>query len=112
MRGEHQAAPTLARHVELKLPDLSDALIEDSETGQRVRLNIDDVRAAYEASSLDNLTASVVQFGWHQQQGTQRSLRDGAKVIAAAMEKRQAKQRAEAAAKAKEIEDDEIDMFA
>lgn len=34
---------------ELKLPDLSDALFEDSETGQRVRLNVDDIRTAYEA---------------------------------------------------------------
>ena len=84
--------------------------LASAETAQAAAAAV--VRAAYEASSLDNLTASVVQFGWHQQQGTQRSLRDGAKVIAAAMEKRQAKQRAEAAAKAKEIEDDEIDMFA
>ena len=84
--------------------------LASAETAQAAAAAV--VRAAYEASSLDNLRASVVQFGWHQQQGTQRSLRDGAKVIAAAMEKRQAKQRAEAAAKAKEIEDDEIDMFA
>ena len=84
--------------------------LASAETAQAAAAAV--VRAAYEASSLDNLTASVVQFGWHQQQGTQRSLRDGAKVIAAAMEKRQAKQRAEAAAKAKEIDDAEIDMFA
>ena len=85
--------------------------LASAETAQAAAAAV--VRAAYEASSLDNLTASVVQFGWHQQQqGTPGSLRDGAKVIAAAMEKRQAKQRAEAAAKAKVVADDEIDMFA
>ena len=84
--------------------------LASAETAQAAAAAV--VRAAYEASSLDNLTASVVQFGWHQQQGTPGSLRDGAKVIAAAMEKRQAKQRAEAATKAKVVADDEIDMFA
>lgn len=32
---------------ELVLPDLADALFEDSETGQKVRLNVDDVRETY-----------------------------------------------------------------
>lgn len=90
--------------------DIAGERLASAETAQAAAAAV--VRAAYEASSLDNLTASVVQFGWHQQQGTPGSLRDGAKVIAAAMEKRQAKQRAEAAAKAKKIEADEIDMFA
>lgn len=48
-RGNEVVVFQILHQDELKLPDLSDALIEDSETGQRVRLNVDDVRDAYEA---------------------------------------------------------------
>ena len=48
-RGNELVVFQILHQDELKLPDLSDALIEDSETGNRVRLNVDDVREAYEA---------------------------------------------------------------
>lgn len=48
-RGNEVVVFQVLHQDELKLPDLSDALIEDSETGQRVRLNVDDIREAYEA---------------------------------------------------------------
>jgi len=48
-RGNEVVVFQILHQDELKLPDLSDALIEDSETGQRVRLNVDDIRDAYEA---------------------------------------------------------------
>ena len=47
-RGNELVVFHILHQDELKLPDLSDALIEDSETGHRVRLNVDDVREAYE----------------------------------------------------------------
>ena len=47
-RGNEVVVFQILHQDELKLPDLSDALIEDSETGQRVRLNMDDIREAYE----------------------------------------------------------------
>ncbi len=47
-RGNEVVVFQVLHQDELKLPDLSDALIEDSETGQRVRLNMDDIREAYE----------------------------------------------------------------
>lgn len=48
-RGNEVVVFQILHEDELKLPDLADALFEDSETGQRVRLNVDDIRVAYEA---------------------------------------------------------------
>lgn len=47
-RGNELVVFQVLHQDEIKLPDLSDALFEDSETGQRVRLNVDDIREAYE----------------------------------------------------------------
>ena len=70
-----------------------------SETPQAAAASV--VRAAYEASSLDNLTATVVMFGWHSRS-----------TINAAMECLRRERRKEAKAKAKELAEEEIDMFA
>lgn len=59
------------------------------------------VRAAYDGGSLDNVTATVVQFGWHERAA-----------IAASVEAHRAKVAKEEAAKAAEIAEEEIDMFA
>lgn len=47
-RGNEVVVFQTLHEEELKLPDLSDAVFIDSETGQKLRLNVDDVRAIYE----------------------------------------------------------------
>lgn len=47
-RGNEVVVFQILHEDELKLPDLSDAVFVDSETGQKLRLNVDDVRAVYE----------------------------------------------------------------
>jgi uncharacterized protein (DUF58 family) len=48
----HRGNEVIVFHIldadELHLPDLAEALFVDSESGQRLRLNVDDVRQAYE----------------------------------------------------------------
>ena len=58
------------------------------------------VREAYNHTSLDNLTATVVQFGWHNGQD-----------IAAIMASKEKEKKAAAKKKKKEIAEEEIDMF-
>lgn len=58
------------------------------------------VREAYNQKSLDNLTATVVQFGWHD-----------ARSIAAAMAAAEKEKKKAAKRKKKEIAEEEIDMF-
>ena len=58
------------------------------------------VREAYNQKSLDNLTATVVQFGWHD-----------VAAITAAMEGAEREKKAAAKKKKKEIAEEEIDMF-
>lgn len=51
---------------ELQLPDLDEALFVDSETGQRVRMNVRDVRPAYEArirQSIDTWRTTLTARG-------------------------------------------------
>lgn len=59
------------------------------------------VRAAFNAGSLDNVTATVVQFGWHT-----------CAAVEAAMKSRKAKLKAEKKAMESKIAEEEIDMFA
>lgn len=54
-RGNEIVVFQILHADELKLPDVSDALIEDSETGQKLRLNVDDIREAYEAKVRDRI---------------------------------------------------------
>lgn len=61
-RGNEVVVFQILHQDELRLPDLSDALFEDSETGQRVRLNVDDIREAYEEKArrhIDSWSAAL-----------------------------------------------------
>jgi uncharacterized protein (DUF58 family) len=57
----HRGSEVIVFHVlhedELQLPSASDALFIDSESGQRIRLNVDDIRSTYESKMQLRLTA-------------------------------------------------------